>query len=817
MPAPRSFLLRALPLLAAGLLPAVAGAALSIGPPPPDLAATLRTSGPATAGATLALPPSRPANSGADGAWVHEAPPEWRHSHAAAAEAGGARIVLVGGHDGTLSMADVWILRRDPAPCWERAVIEGERPHARLGHSLVFDAQGGRFLMFGGAWELDATTWAYSDEVWALTLDPVPAWTRLEPAGEVPGPRMGHVAAYDDAGGRMLVFAGRDGSGALDDLWSLDPAGEVWTPLAPAGATPAARDRAAGAFDPARRVLAVAGGLAADDTTHLDELWLYDVQAGAWDEPSPAGPRPSARHAQAAAYDGAGARLLFHGGARGTMGSAALYDEVWALTLDPPAWERVEPTGTAPAPRAWHSATVDPGSGRLLLFGGSSGAGCGSNEVCALSLGDDPAWLPPLVAGSPLAARRGHAAVIDPLRGRMLVIGGLAQGAGGGSEWLSDVWSLPLEGAGPWTPLAVSGTPPAPRAYHTAIYDAPRDRVIVYAGQGAGGAFLSDTWALDLSGPEPSWSELSPLGTRPAFREMHTAVFDPVGERMVVYAGHCYVYRTDVWTLSLAGTPTWIQIAPGGGWPVGRARASAVYDPAAHRMLVYGGYSQSGSTETAYDELWSLSLGVSPRWTQLTPGGEPPPAGYWHSAVWDPARGRMLVFGGRGLGGTPAERTDTWSLALGDAPAWTRLQPLGDPEPRAQHSAVFDAARDRMVVFGGSGGGGTDLWTLGFSGVLDAPGPATPVTLALAAVRPNPARDGAGFEFDLPRPACARITVRDAAGRVIAVAAEGMFGAGRQAARWDGRAAERLAPPGVYFATLEVPGQRATRRFAVVR
>jgi hypothetical protein len=101
--------------------------------------------------------------------------------------------------------------------------------------------------------------------------------------------------------------------------------------------------------------------------------------------------------------------------------------------------------------------------------------------------------------------------------------------------------------------------------------------------------------------------------------------------------------------------------------------------------------------------------------------------------------------------------------------------------------------------------------------VLDAPDPATPATLALAPVRPNPARDGAAFEFDLPRPARARLTVCDAAGRVIAVAAEGAFGAGRHAARWDGRGAGRIAPPGVYFATLEVPGQRATRRFAVVR
>ena len=65
----------------------------------------------------------------------------------------------------------------------------------------------------------------------------------------------------------------------------------------------------------------------------------------------------------------------------------------------------------------------------------------------------------------------------------------------------------------------------------------------------------------------------------------------------------------------------------------------------------------------------------------------------------DPVRDRMVVFGGHGL----VLFNEVWALSLAGAPAWTQLTPPGDTAERAEsHSAIYDPVRDRMVVFGGS-------------------------------------------------------------------------------------------------------------------
>ena len=50
--------------------------------------------------------------------------------------------------------------------------------------------------------------------------------------------------------------------------------------------------------------------------------------------------------------------------------------------------------------------------------------------------------------------------------------------------------------------------------------------------------------------------------------------------------------------------------------------------------------------ERPANDVWALSLSGSPTWAQLAPAGTPPGAWYGHSAIYDPARDRMVVFGG---------------------------------------------------------------------------------------------------------------------------------------------------------------------------
>jgi parallel beta-helix repeat protein len=89
--------------------------------------------------------------------------------------------------------------------------------------------------------------------------------------------------------------------------------------------------------------------------------------------------------------------------------------------------------------------------------------------------------------------------------------------------------------------------------------------------------------------------------------------------------------------------------------------------------------------------------------------------------------------------------------------------------------------------------------------------------LALAAVTPNPARAGARFAFRLPAAADVRLTVVDLQGRIVAVVADGRYGAGRHDVAWDGRASGAATAPGLYFLRLRTAGATISRRFTIAR
>jgi len=103
-------------------------------------------------------------------------------------------------------------------------------------------------------------------------------------------------------------------------------------------------------------------------------------------------------------------------------------------------------------------------------------------------------------------------------------------------------------------------------------------------------------------------------------------------------------------------------------------------------------------------------------------------------------------------------------------------------------------------------------------GLVAAPRPEAPVTAALAAPRPNPARAGAVFRIDLPAAADAAVGVYDCAGRVVRSLASGTLAAGAHELRWDGRASGgAAASPGVYFVRARIGATVLQRPLVVLR
>ncbi len=360
-------------------------------------------------------------------------------------------------------------------------------------------------------------------------------------------------------------------------------------------------------------------------------------------------------------------------------------------TLAVTGWEAVPP------PARWvHSTIYDPIRDRLVVFGGQNYSGP-SNEVWTFSLSGIPRWTRLSTAGAPPTARAFHSAIYDSLRDRMVVFGG----ADGFNTAKNEVWVLSFAGTPTWTMVTPTGTPPTPRQWHAAAYDRLRDRMLVMGGQ-VGGTGVSEVWALTLAG-SPAWTMLNPAASpSPGGRSAHVLIYDSANDRLVVFGGidGGGAPRNDTWTLSLGASPVWTPLAPAGTPPSARYGGGALYDRVRQRLVLFAG----GTGAPNQNDTWALSLGAVPAWTPLSPSG-PPQGRQFHSVSYDPIGDRLLAFGGS----SGPILSDTWALSLAAPTVWV---PLSGTR-RKGHTGVHDPARGRMVVFGGDNGASlNDVWEL---------------------------------------------------------------------------------------------------------
>jgi len=321
----------------------------------------------------------------------------------------------------------------------------------------------------------------------------------------------------------------------------------------------------------------------------------------------------------------------------------------------------------------------------------------------------DVSRTPPSAGPGP---QESSAGIYDALRGRVVLFGGW-NGAP-----LGTTWSLRLGRETRWTRLATGGDGPAPRYAASLVYVPNRDLVLLFGGasDGMGATRFNDVWALDLAG-KPTWTRVPTEGEPPSGRYGHMAIYDPVGDRMIVFGGYDGAFEPDVWQLSLAGDPTWSELSLPGPGPTARDFGTVIYDPLGGRMLLFGGNSVVGlAPATAANDVWALGLGAAPAWSRVATRGTPPSPRLLHASFYDPSRQRMVT-----MGGTDATTwlDDTYALSLdGSPPTWSAISPPGSrPAVRSDHLFVYDPDADRAILFGGRHPDPFlgDVWTLGFA------------------------------------------------------------------------------------------------------
>ena len=208
-----------------------------------------------------------------------------------------------------------------------------------------------------------------------------------------------------------------------------------------------------------------------------------------------------------------GKGVVSYGGAEIRPGSQSVKDDVRTLDLSGAAagtWKELTPSGSGPGDRAEHASImrVSGDSVQMVTYGGVDTVPTGGGTLT---------WQSPLLAGGPAAESR---------------LGSFAPLA-----VQKDAYRLDIDAAGTAAWMKIT-QPGQTRAGHSAVYDPASDAMIVFGGRKADDAGSADngTWRLTL-GDTPAWESLRGGGTPPSKRFANTAIYDPVGQRMIVFGG----------------------------------------------------------------------------------------------------------------------------------------------------------------------------------------------------------------------------------------------------------------------------------------
>ncbi|MFO0667216.1 MAG: kelch repeat-containing protein [Polyangiaceae bacterium] len=224
-------------------------------------------------------------------------------------------------------------------------------------------------------------------------------------------------------------------------------------------------------------------------------------------------------------------------------------------------------------------------------------------------------------------------------------------------------------------------------------HDAKRKETVLF-GDGR-------TWTWDGK----AWTErvASRGQASPGYRSGASMTFDAKREHTLLFGG-----------ADVTGIPegalwrwdgiSWKHLSTNAG-PEGKLRGALAYDRGSDVAVYFGGQT-SFSDFTTWNTTWTWD-GTS--WTAVNPTTKPM-ARMEHCMAYDEARKRIVLFGGYG---SMAPLDDTWEW---QNQTWTRVTSAdANPRPSARYafSMAYDAARERVVLFGGLSTGTplADTWT----------------------------------------------------------------------------------------------------------
>ncbi len=385
-------------------------------------------------------------------------------------------------------------------------------------------------------------------------------------------------------------------------------------------------------------------------------------------------------------------------------GAMTVYtNDTW--TYDGNTWRLLSTVG-APFSGAAIDMQWDNARGLAVLFGSS----IGTWEW------DGATWAQRFAPGSP--AVQEFSMTYDSVRQQTLLAG--RESTGGTRLWDWDGTT--------WTAVPQSLVPvPAPNL--AVAFDTVRARVVMTSVRSA----TNTVWEWDGS----TWQQ----GPRGPMYAVHALAFDPsIGK--CVALGRRTQEGASMGTFAWNGA-VWSELEPE-RWPGSRVAPTVAYDASRQRVVLFAGATGGSIFGAQYSS--DLYEWDGLRWELMAQGGAAPSGSgsarlvhdarndemllydgwfgtvrAWDGATWtqrsstgapmfrsgsglayDAARGRLVLFGG--YGGFPLAETWEW-----DGAVWVQRNPAETPPARGEPSMVYDSARRVVVMFGGRAATGADM------------------------------------------------------------------------------------------------------------
>ncbi len=444
-------------------------------------------------------------------------------------------------------------------------------PSARKSHSMVYDTNSGKVILFGGdgSWTVSNLplndTWIY---------DPATNnWTNMNPVSK-PNARIGHSMAYDEDSGKVILFGGYNGSFHFNDTWIYDLTTNNWTKMNPV-TKPNARFFHGLVYSADINKTLLFGGSDNPDVygagyNSYRDTWTYDLTANDWTQVFSDTPAPS--HSHSMAYGADSDQALLFGGYDGTY-----YDDTWVFNVTTNNWTNMNPL-EKPSARYGHSLVYDIGSDKEILFGGYNGSYLSDTWVYNRTPNTWTQMNPPTTPG----ARFGHSMVYATSSGKVLLFGGYD-----GSNHRDETWIYDLA-ANNWTQIHPVMKPPK-SSHHSMVYAANTNEVILFGG--TNGTYFDNTWVFDLI--TNSWTQMYPA-EKPSARSDHSMAYNPISKNLILFGGYNGSYFNDTWTYDLTANNWTHKILPIS--PNTRFDHSMVF--LADRVVLFGGYDGKNLGDT---------------------------------------------------------------------------------------------------------------------------------------------------------------------------------------------------------------------------